>query len=322
MRLSSFVSRKVVLLSAIVAFALAATPASATFPGTNGRIAFMSDATGSLDIYTMNPDGSEVVNVTDAAGAPAFDFEPDWSPDGTKIVFRGGRGNEGEIYTMNADGTGLTQLTSNSFKDYSPTWSPDGSTIAFASNRNDANFATCIGLFGCNIDIFLMPATGGSPVQVTFGSGSDQFPDFSPDGESIVYDTDVGGVYAIYTVDLDSLAVTKLTADSLRAGLPDWSPDGTKITFTSNWYPCKKPKVCKGDIHVMNADGGGVTQLTETFGDNLWPAWSPEGDKIVFGHNNLHAKPSQIYVMDPDGTDLTRITHTNDDSFYPDWGSG
>jgi Tol biopolymer transport system component len=314
-------SRSLVVSMAIgaIALAVASAPAGAAFPGTNGRVAFVSNPTGDRDILTMNPDGSGIVNVTGDPGAPGFALEPDYSPDGTKIAFRAGRENAAEIYTVNADGTGLTQLTFNSVKDYSPAWSPDGSIVTFASNRNDPN---CVNLFGCNIDIFVMPATGGSPVQVTFDSGSDQFPEFSPDGELIAYDTDVGGAYGIYTVDFHTLAVTKLTADSLRAGLPDWSPDGTKITFSTNWYPCKKPKVCKGDIHVMNADGGGVTQLTHKFGDNLWPAWSPEGDKIVFGHNNLQLKPQQIYEINPDGTGLTRTTHTNDDSFQPDWGSG
>jgi Tol biopolymer transport system component len=321
-RRSKVPSRALVLALAISAVwaVVCAAPASAAFPGPNGRIAFVSNPTGDRDILTMDPDGSGIVNVTGAPGAPGFALEPDYSPDGTKIAFRAGRENAAEIYTVNADGTGLAQLTFNSVKDYSPAWSPDGSMIAFASNRNDPNL--CVNLFGCNIDIFVMPATGGSPVQVTFGSSSDAFPQFSPDGSLIAYDSDAGGTYAIYTVDLDTLAVTKLTADSLRAGHPDWSPDGTKITFTTNWYPCKKPKICKGDIHVMNVNGSGVTQLTDKFGDNLWPAWSPEGDKIIFGHNNLQLKPQQIYVINPDGTGLTRITHTNDDSFQPDWGSG
>jgi Tol biopolymer transport system component len=295
-------------------------PASAAFPGPNGRIAFTSNPTGDRDVLTMSPDGSGVVNVTAAPAAPAFAFEPDYSPDGTKIAFRAGRENAAEIYTINADGTGLAQLTFNSVKDYSPAWSADGSRIAFASNKNDPN--GCVNLFGCNVDIFVMPATGGSAVQVTVGSGSESFPEFSPDGSRIAYTSDTGGVYAVYTVNLGTLAVTKLTPDSLRAGLADWSPDGTKIVFSTNWYPCKKPKICKSDIHVMNVNGGGITKLTDTFGDNLWPAWSPQGDKIVFGHNNLQQKPQQIYVINPDGTGLTRITHTNDDSFLPDWGSG
>jgi Tol biopolymer transport system component len=319
-------SRRLLLWIAIGAVGVAAIPATstwATFPGTNGRIAFANDPGGDVDIWTINPDGSGAVNLTNAPASP--ESEPDWSPDGTKIAFRRGREAAGEIYTMNADGTGLTHLTSNSVKDYAPAWSPDGSMIAFASNRNDPNPATCVALVGCNVDIFVMPATGGTPVQVTFGTGADQFPQFSPDGSLIAYNSDLGGAMAIYTVDLVTLAVTKLTTDSLQAGQPDWSPDGTKIVFLDDFVFCKKPKDCTSDIFVMNADGGGVTQLTRKFGDNFpHPTWSPEGDKIVFTHNaTLHSgKPAQIYTMNSDGTGITRITHTNDFSFTPDWGSG
>jgi Tol biopolymer transport system component len=320
------VSRKVLLSCVVGALVVAAAsaPAWATFPGTNGRIAFESDGAGDLDIWTVKPDGTAAVNLTAAADAPAFDREPDWSPDGKAIAFRSGRGAAGEIYTMDSNGTAFTQLTSNtSIKDYSPAWSPDGSTIAFASNRNDPHPDTCIDLFGCNDDIFLMPATGGTPVQITFDSGADEFEQFSPDGRSIVYQTDAGGVYAVYKVNIHTLKVTKLTADSLRAGDPDYSPDGTKIAFINNFFPCKTYKECASDIFVMNADGSGATQLTQKFGDNTNPSWSPQGDKIVFSHENpAEVKPAQLYAINPDGTGLTRITHTNDNSIGPDWGSG
>lgn len=317
-------SRGLLLSIAIGAIWLAATsaPAGATFPGPAGRIAFASNAAGDLDVWTMNPDGSGASNLTTAPGSPGFAFEPDWSPDGTKIAFRSGREAAGEIYTMNADGTGFSQLTSNAYKDYAPAWSPDGKMIAFTSNRNDPFPATCNGLSGCNDDIFVMPATGGTPVQLTFGTGADEFPQFSPDGQLIAYNSDESGAMAIYTVDLETLAVTKLTEDSLQAGQPDWSPDGTKIVFLDNFVFCKKPKDCNSNIFVMNADGGGVTQLTFKFGDNFpHPTWSPDGDKIVFTHGILRGgRPGQIYTMNPDGTGITRVTHTNDASTTPDWG--
>jgi Tol biopolymer transport system component len=308
----------------VIPLAATAAPAWATFPGTNGRIAFASDAAGDFDIWTMNPNGSGLFNVTNTAGAPGFDIEPDWSPDGTKIAFRGGRGAAAEIYTVNADGTGLTQLTSNAVKDYAPAWSPDGSMIAFASNRNDPDPANCISLSGCNTDIFVMPATGGSPTQVTFDTGEDEYPQFTPDGSLIAYNGDLGGAFAIYTVDLTTLATTKLTTDSLGAGDPDYSPDGTKIVFESNFAFCKKPKDCASEVFVMNADGGGVTQITRKPGQNYDSGWSPQGDKVVFTHaNNQPGTRQQIYLSNPDGTGITRLTQlSTTTSFLPDWGSG
>jgi TolB protein len=320
-------SRGLVLSIAISAVWLAATSSAwATFPGTNGRIAFAGDATGDLDIFTMNPDGSGTVNVTGDPSAPGFALEPDYSPDGTKIAFRSGRTAAAEIYTVNADGTGpVIQLTDNSFKDYTPAWSPDGSMIAFASSRNDPDPPTCVDIFGgCNVDIFVMPATGGTPVQVTFDSGADHFPQFSPDGRSIAYTSEHGGPFAIYTVALDTLKATKLTPDRLRAGPPDYSPDGTKITFDNNFYACKTgTSDCRANIFVMSATGMRITQITDKFGNNTEPTWSPAGDKIVFTHSTgAQFKHQQTYTMNPDGTGITRITHTNDETFGPDWGSG
>jgi Tol biopolymer transport system component len=323
MRLRKSVSRRLVLTLAVAAAGLAiSVPAWATFPGAKGRIAFASNAAGDFDLWTMNPDGSGAVDIT--PGATAFDIEPDWSPDGTKIAFRGGRVATAEIDTVNANGTGLTQLTSNTdIKDYSPAWSPDGSKLAFASNRNDPHPDTCVSLSGCNIDIFVMPATGGAPVQITFDSGADEFEQFSPDGTRLAYNSDVSGAMAIYTVDLATLAVTKLTPDSLEAGDPDWSPDGTKIAFEDDFIFCKKPKDCNSDIYVMNADGSGLTQLTSKFGDNVEPNWSPTGDKIVFRHETLRGRnPSYIYTMNADGTGATPLIHKDDSEATPDWGSG
>lgn len=324
-------SRSLVYSIAISAVALAMTsaPVWATFPGTDGRIAFSTNDKGVVDIYTMNPDGSGIVNVTNAPGAPEFDLEPAWSPDGTKIAFRSGAREGAEIYTMNADGTGFTRLTLDSFRDRFPAWSPDGSHIAFESNRSDLNFATCIPTSSCDSELFVMPAAGGSPVQLTFGGGEVGRPRFSPDGMFIAYASDSSGVNAVYKVEVATLAVTKLTNDSLQAAQPDWSPDGTKIAFVNN-NDCSpegasnqfEGKDCKSDIFVMNADGTGVIQLTHKFGNNQRPIWSPQGDRIVFVHgNNMQFNREQIYVMNADGTGITRMTHTNDDSFVPDWGT-
>ncbi|MFN2505618.1 MAG: TolB family protein, partial [Acidimicrobiales bacterium] len=86
---------------AVVAAIMVANVAEGAFPGTNGRIVFISDRDGDNEVFTMNPDGSNQVNLTNNT---ATEFEPAWSADGTKIVFVSNRDANNEIYTMNSDG--------------------------------------------------------------------------------------------------------------------------------------------------------------------------------------------------------------------------
>jgi len=95
-----------------------------TFPGLNGKIAFTSIRDGNEEIYVMNADGTDQTRLTNN---PAGDWNPDWSPDGTRIAFNSNReSGQDEIYVMNPDGSGVTDLTNNPASDGSPTWSPDG----------------------------------------------------------------------------------------------------------------------------------------------------------------------------------------------------
>src|ERR671934_2413102 len=96
-----------------------------------GRIVFDNND----DIYVMNADGTNVRQLTHKAGP---EFDPMWSPDGQRIVYRDssrGPNQDDEIYVMNADGSGQTNLTNNPANDWGPVWSPDGAMIAFNSSR-------------------------------------------------------------------------------------------------------------------------------------------------------------------------------------------
>src|SRR4026208_846628 len=108
--------RPSVLLATLLTIVVA-LPAQAGFPGSNGKIAFVSDRDGNQEIYSMNADGSGQVNLTKN---PASDFDPSWSPDGTKIAFTSDRDNGWEIYVMNSDGSGVTRITNNPALDWTP----------------------------------------------------------------------------------------------------------------------------------------------------------------------------------------------------------
>src|SRR5688572_16674526 len=114
--------RTVAIMIALGALA-AVAPAHAAYPGENGRVAFVSSG----QIWTVNGDGSDLQQVTNPT-SPAFDADPSWSPDGTRIAFSRGGFPTQDLYIVNADGSGVTLLATNG---QDPTWSPDGTEIAF-----------------------------------------------------------------------------------------------------------------------------------------------------------------------------------------------
>jgi len=96
--------------------------------GDGSKIAFSSNRDGNHELYTMDPDGTNLVRLTDNAGD---DESPDWSPDGSRIAFVSFRESNVDIYAMDPDGTDLVRLTTHAQGDNNPAWSPDGSKIAF-----------------------------------------------------------------------------------------------------------------------------------------------------------------------------------------------
>jgi dipeptidyl aminopeptidase/acylaminoacyl peptidase len=131
-------------------------PSQAPFPVQNGKIAFQSFRDGNSEIYTMNADGSNQTNISNNS---VHDEDPDWSPDGTKIIFW--RDDPRDIYVMNADGSGQTNISNNGRTNGGPTWSPDGTKIVVT--------------FGS--DIYAMNADGSAQTPLTSGGGN-QFPDW------------------------------------------------------------------------------------------------------------------------------------------------
>ena len=163
----------------------------------DGRIVFTSVRDGDMDIYSMNLDGADVRRLTNLPGP---DGGPFFSADGTKIVFRGRHPQPGaeltdyftllkkemwkpsglDVYVMNRDGSGLTQVTKNvGGANWAPFFSPDGKKVIFASNMKDPR--------GGNFDLYLVNVDGSGLEQVTFDSAFDGFPMFSPDGKKLVF---------------------------------------------------------------------------------------------------------------------------------------
>jgi Tol biopolymer transport system component len=229
-----------VLAAVLLAIALVLATAAAAAPAPRGTLAIVTDRTGNLEIFSINADGTNAVNLTNS---PAADNFPAWSPDGARIVSTRGSGFGRELWLMGSDGSNQARLTTNTLADVQPQWSPDGSQIAFVRFGADQNR-----------DIWVMNADGSGDVKIVDDPAFfDIQPDWSPDGKLIAFMSDRGdGLFAIYTVRPDGSHTRRLSPDGVQAGEPAWSPDGREIAFEDEACgTCEE-----SDLFVMNANGG------------------------------------------------------------------
>jgi Tol biopolymer transport system component len=316
--IASFLGRsalRVLVTLTVVALAagVMAGPIQATAPGTNGRIAFGSDRFGDThNIFTMNPDGSDVRQLTFLSADQGAALEGAWSPDGSKLVFeqRNADGSVRQIYTINADGSNQHLLFSElSFRDFGPSFSPDGSRVIFARCRPD--FEACA-IYAVKADGHGLTAISHFDVKHNVLDGR---PKFSPDGSTIAFRSfNRGGVTAaVYLMDPHGSNVRRVTPASLEALEPDWSPDGAEIAVDSN---CCNPQISA--IWKVHPDGSGLQQLTyPTPEHDFWPSFSPAGDRIAFERDSADFSTDSVVTMNADGTDMTTV---QTDAFEPSWG--
>lgn len=265
--------RKAVALAFLLlasAMLLAGT-ASATFPGENGKIVGSGPGFGGQDVYTVRPDGSGFTNLT---VSPSWDAEPAWSADGRRIAFARAENSvfPTSIHVMNADGTGLEQVTFSSAR--MPAWSPDGTKIAFVNYFQGSGTIEI-----ADADEFL------EPVELVNGNS----PSWSPDGSKIVYAK--GG--DIYAVEPDGENESQLTEGSALDENPDWSPDGSKILFSRSsgdgWQP-----------HAMDADGSDETPVGGQASGAYRTRFSPDGTKLLLESGVVDLDGSNLVPRHPD----------------------
>jgi len=297
------------VLGLLIAVLARPTRAPATFGGKDGRISFNAFAprTNSTEIFTAKPNGGDIRKLT---SIPQSDSEvPDWSPDGQRIAFDSdridvdGRKQVVQIYSMNADGNVVTQLTRGPGKQANPAWSPDASSLAIRADWGHPR-----ALQG----IWIIPASEYGVTQeeaqrlttIPAGVDFDSEPQFSPDGSSVAFSRfkDIS-TSAIFRVKTDGSGLERLTPWRLNASDPDWSPGGHKITFDSG--DAGQPG-SKGDIYVMRADGSGRRRLTDypriREGGGIIeannPVWSPSGTRIMYTHflSHLHTNKGNVLV--------------------------
>jgi len=251
------------------------------------KIAFVSN----LEICVVDADGTNWRQLT---GNAAYEDNPTWSPDGTKIAFQSNRDGQMDIYVMRADGSNPTRLTFAGGA--CPSWSPDGGRIAYVAPKAP----------GLNA-ITVIDADGGDPTRLTssYNLGQEGAPCWSPDGTQIAFYADLS--ICLMEADGSDLQVVP----NARGLDPSWSPDGTRIAFYSG----------NAEVYVIDVDGSNPQGLTlgNSSSYDAAPTWSPDGTRIAY-----HSSSSghlEIWTMDADGGGQEQLTFLSAHSANPEWSA-
>ena len=289
----------------------------------NGKIVFTSDRKGpGLKLWSMNPDGSNPVQLTDESGRgpnlPSYvhvwDGPAKWSPDGSKIAFRSIRNGDAaeshSLYVMNADGTNVQRIVIDltGIKEapqiLSFEWSLDGTRFLFeAGNDGCPTEGDC----WLNTNIFTATTDGKNLVRLTNDDTVlNSSATLSPGGDRVVFTSGGLGQRSIHVINADG-SNRRAVANGYY---PSWSPDGSKILFIQG-----------GQVYTVNPDGSNLNQLTNyaaSYGTYSGPKYSPAGTKIVFEREFANGD-SGVFVMDANGNNQINISNSSSDDAQPDW---
>jgi Tol biopolymer transport system component len=218
------------------------------------------------------------------------------SPTG-QILFTALSNGFDHVYVMNANGTGVTELTSDPYDDVTPQWSPDGKEITF--QRSENGFA-----------VYTMNADGSQIQRLSPTPGRDLLPSWSPNGQTIIFtriitppsNPNAFPVTSLMVMNADGWNPQTIYSDGSFAMEPHYSPNGSKIVFM-----CGKPGVGV-EVCTIDADGTNLTQLTTDNAVNGDPHWSHDGTKIAFGSNREGGGKLNVFVMNADGSGLKQLT--------------
>lgn len=180
-----------------------------------------------------------------------------------------------DLFTVQADGSGLTQLTDSDENVQHPAWSPDGKRILFTQ-----------GSVVSNLDIYVMDADGSNLTRLTEHPERDQRATWSPDGSQVAFVSQRDGSVAVWIMDADGSDVHKL----IEGREPSWSPDGTRIAFTSSQL------ADNDEIYVIDVDGTNLRRITDQPRFDWFPAWTPDGNRLVF--NSERAGGQELVIAD------------------------
>jgi Tol biopolymer transport system component len=228
-----------------------------------------------------------------------------------EIAFVSDRAGAGaQLYAMNADGTGIAQLTEGGLSHIHPSWSPDGRRLAFAATAGD--IATG------DLNLFVIDPDG-SIRRLTSGPSRDGAPSWSPDGREIAFESSDGGEPSVTLIDENGGRPTRFASGAAPTYQPDWSPDGHSIALALRVPHCSRPDdACEQHIVAVDVRSARATVLTRGMAHDAQPAWSPDGRRIAFT-SDRGGGSVDVWLMNADGSHLRRLTTSQGADLGPVW---
>lgn len=271
-----------------------------------------------------------------------FNGVPAWSPDGSQIAYVHwehlsfvGTGDDrimnSNIWVMHSDGTERRALTTDWLDNRYPTWSPDGQRLAFASHRSG------------NYEIWTMAKDGSDLSQLTSHKKTSSQPAWNPDGDKIAFASSRSGGTAIWMMNPNGTKLKRVLPEG-SGGPVSWSPDGTKLVFASSeiasltpwarflsrWsrndplrYCSQNPEIgVSKHLWLLDLQKQELQQLTQGQTVDVTPAWSPDGQFLVFARRTADGRLNwarDLWIMHVKNRAVQRLTTDSADKVFPSW---
>jgi Tol biopolymer transport system component len=291
-----------------------AGPTGAPGHATNGAIAFSAPVHGRDQVFTVNPDGTGLRQVTHLSAGQLGVGGVSWSPDGRSLLYSVGyRHGPDAIFTSLADGSGATRIsppcTGACLGDDNPVYSPDGLKIAF-----ERAFGPIVNNNASGVAVFTMNADGSDLTRLSPATATNQQPQWSPDGTKIAFVHTNAQAYghAIEVMNADGGNVRRFTPIGIDATDPRWSPDGKRLVFSNYADPVQHESA---NLFTMHANGTDRVQLTHYSGGTpqaFADGWSPDGTQIVYHLYRFSGCCTEVggfYIINVRTKRVRRLTH-------------